>query len=231
MLSLSDPIRFRRGLSSTSLLLAPLLGLAAAAVAPPTSSNLTTDLALISAHHSAFVVNAVLEAAAWILFIPGVLGIVHLLRQRGVVLGHLGGVLAIVGMISFVAESAIAQATALLARDAGHRALYAQAVNSMRHSPLAAFLLLALLGEIGLILLAIATRRARRAPRWVVPAVVVAVLADFAPLPDPFGLIVSWLLLALAFGRIGWNIRATTDDEWQQPGDPAPTPATAAVAV
>ena len=88
MLTLSDPIRFRRGLSSTSLLLAPLVGLAAAAVAPPASSNLTADLALISAHHSAFVANAVLEAAAWILFIPGVLGIVHLLRQRGVVLGH-----------------------------------------------------------------------------------------------------------------------------------------------
>jgi hypothetical protein len=229
MLRLSDPIRFRRGLSSTSLLLAPLVGLAAAAVAPPTSSNLTADLALISAHHSAFVANAVLEAAAWILFIPGVLGIVHLLRQRGVVLGHLGGVLAIVGMISFVAESAIAQVTAVLARDAGHRALYAQAVSNMRHSPLAAFLLLALLGEIGLILLAIATRRARRAPSWVVPAVAVAVLADFAPLPNPLGLIISWLLLALAFGRIGWDIRATTDAEWQQPGDAAPTPATAAV--
>ena len=229
MLSLSDPIRFRRGLSSTSLLLAPLVGLAAAVIAPPTSSNLTADLALISAHHSAFVASAVLEAAAWILFIPGVLGIVHLLRQRGVVLGHLGGVLAIAGMISFVAESAIAQATAVLARDAGHRALYAQAIGNMRHSPLAAFLLLALLGEIGLILLAIATRRARRAPAWVVPAVAVAVLADFAPLPDPFGLIISWLLLALAFGRIGWDIRATTDTGWQQPGNPAPTPATAAV--
>jgi hypothetical protein len=231
MLTLSDPIRFRRGLSSTSLLLAPLVGLAAAAVAPPASSNLTADLALISAHHSAFVANAVLEAAAWILFIPGVLGIVHLVRQRGVVLGHLGGILAIVGMISFVAESAIAQATAVLARDAGHRALYAQAVNSMRHSPLVAFLLLALLGEIGLILLAIATRRARRAPSWVVAAVAVAVLVDFAPLPNPFGLIVSWLLVALAFGRIGWGIRVTTDAEWQQPGDPAPTPATAAVPV
>jgi hypothetical protein len=56
----------------------------------------------------------------------------------------------------------------------------------------------------------------------------VAVLADFAPLPDPFGLIVSWLLLALAFGRIGWGIRTTTDADWQQPTDPVLTPATAA---
>ena len=231
MLTLSDPIRFRRGLSSASLLLAPLLGLASAAVAPPYSSNLTIDLALISAHHSAFLANAIGEAAAWILFIPGVLGIVHLLRHRGVVLGHVGGVLAVLGMISFVAESAIAQATAVMARDAGHRALYAQTVSSIRHSPLVAFLLLALLGEIGLILLAIAARQARRAPRWVVAAVVVAVLADFAPLPNPFGLIMSWLLMALAFGRIGWAIRTTTDAEWQQPSDPVPTPATAAVAV
>jgi hypothetical protein len=228
MLRLSDATRFRRDLSSASLLIAPLLGLAAAVVAPPSSSNLTTDLALISAHHSAFLTNAVLEAAAWILFIPGVLGIVHLLCQRGVVLGHVGGVLAILGMISFVAESAVAQATAVMARDAGHRALYAQAVISMRHSPLAAFLLLALLGEVGLVLIAIAMRRARRAPSWVVAVVVVAVLADFAPLANPFGLIVSWLLLGLGFGRIGWIIRTTTDAEWQQPGDPVLIPATAA---
>ena len=97
MLTLSDPIRFRRGLSSASLLLAPLLGLASAAVAPPYSSNLTIDLALISAHHSAFLANAIGEAAAWILFIPGVLGIVHLLRHRGVVLGHIGGVPDLLG--------------------------------------------------------------------------------------------------------------------------------------
>ena len=228
MLALSDPTRFRRGLGSASLLLAPLLGLAAAVIAPPSSSNTAADLALISAHHSAFVAEAVLEAAAWIVFIPGVLGIVHLLRQRGVVLGHVGGVLAILGMISFVAESAIAQATAVLAEDAGHRAVYAQAVYSMRHSPLAAFVLLALLGEIGLILLAVAMRRARRAPGWVVAATAVAVLVDFAPIPDPLGLIVTWLLLGLAFGRIGWAIRTTSDAEWEQPGEPVLTPATAA---
>jgi hypothetical protein len=228
MLALSDPTRFRRGLGSASLLLAPLLGLAAAVIAPPSSSNTAADLALISAHHSAFVAEAVLEAAAWIVFIPGVLGIVHLLRQRGVVLGHVGGVLAILGMISFVAESAIAQATAVLAEDAGHRAVYAQAVYSMRHSPLAAFVLLALLGEIGLILLAVAMRRARRAPGWVVAATAVAVLVDFAPIPDPLGLIITWLLLGLAFGRIGWAIRTTSDAEWEQPGEPVLTPATAA---
>jgi hypothetical protein len=228
MLALSDPTRFRRGLGSASLLLAPLLGLAAAVIAPPSSSNTAADLALISAHHGAFVAEAVLEAAAWIVFIPGVLGIVHLLRQRGVVLGHVGGVLAILGMISFVAESAIAQATAVLAEDAGHRAVYAQAVYSMRHSPLAAFVLLALLGEIGLILLAVAMRRARRAPGWVVAATAVAVLVDFAPIPDPLGLIITWLLLGLAFGRIGWAIRSTSDAEWEQPGEPVLTPATAA---
>lgn len=228
MLSLSDATRFRRGLSSASLLLAPLLGLAAAVVAPPSSGNTAADLALISAHHSAFLAEAVLEAAAWIVFIPGVLGIVHLLRQRGVVLAHVGGILAVLGMISFVAESAVAQATAVLAGDAGHRALYAQAVNSMHHSPLAAFVLLALLGEIGLILLAIAMRRARRAPRWVVAAAVIAVIADFAPIPDPLGLIITWLLLGLAFGRIGWVIRTTTDAVWEQPSEPVLTPATAA---
>ena len=228
MLALSDPTRFRRGLGSASLLLAPLLGLAAAVIAPPSSSNTAADLALISAHHSAFVAEAVLEAAAWIVFIPGVLGMVHLLRQRGVVLGHVGGVLAILGMISFVAESAIAQATAVLAEDAGHRAVYAQAVYGMRHSPLAAFVLLALLGEIGLILLAVAMRRARRAPGWVVAATAVAVLVDFAPIPDPLGLIITWLLLGLAFGRIGWAIRTTSDAKWEQPGEPVLTPATAA---
>jgi hypothetical protein len=228
MLALSDPTRFRRGLGSASLLLAPLLGLAAAVIAPPSSSNTAADLALISAHHGAFVAEAVLEAAAWIVFIPGVLGMVHLLRQRGVVLGHVGGVLAILGMISFVAESAIAQATAVLAEDAGHRAVYAQAVYSMRHSPLAAFVLLGLLGEIGLILLAVAMSRARRAPGWVVAATAVAVLVDFAPIPDPLGLIITWLLLGLAFGRIGWAIRTTSDAEWEQPGEPVLTPATAA---
>jgi hypothetical protein len=49
---LSGPIRFRRGLNSASLLLAPLPGLATAVVAPPFSSNLTAGLALISARSS-----------------------------------------------------------------------------------------------------------------------------------------------------------------------------------
>jgi hypothetical protein len=221
MLRLADATPFRRGLSSTSLLVAPLLGLASAIIAPAYSGDVATDLRLISQHHNAFLVNALLEAAAWIVFIPGVLGIVHLLRQRGVVLAHIGGILAVLGMISFVAESVIAQVTAVLARDTAHRALYAQDINSVRHSPLALFVIGIFLGEIGLILLAAAMRRSRRAPSWVVVAVTVAVLVDFAPVPNPFGLVASWLLMGLAFGRIGLIIRNTTDAQWQQPSDPA----------
>lgn len=51
----------------------------------------------VTGHENALFIAGILFVVSSILLVPAALGIVHLLRQRGVVLGHVGGAFALLG--------------------------------------------------------------------------------------------------------------------------------------
>jgi hypothetical protein len=75
---------------------------------------------------------------------------------------------------------------------------------------------------VALAMLAIAAVRGGLAPRWVIPAAVLFVLADFAPVPGAE--IVQMALGLAAFGRIAKTIFGMSDAEWES-ASPAGVPA------
>jgi hypothetical protein len=148
---------------------APVLLLASELLAPRETSDLSAeeDLAFLLAHESRL-------AASWVLglVVAGLLAAAYVLlvsriRGRGSVVGRVAGVLGVAGAVGLAGHYAISLAMLDLAQDATSAFLTVLPV---------------IVGaNLGIILLAVAVVRAGWAPRWVIAAGVLALVADFAP--------------------------------------------------
>ena len=108
MLGSTDPHRFRKTVAGGCMIAAPALFLLASVVTPAASNN--SDAALIQAAASdpdRWISGALLALAGWALFLPAVLGLMHMLRERGVAFGHVGGALALAGTVCAIANTTL----------------------------------------------------------------------------------------------------------------------------
>ncbi|NUR87053.1 MAG: hypothetical protein HOY71_23475 [Nonomuraea sp.] len=96
---LRSPARFRRIATGTLLVLAPLLSVVAAVVDPGTWGD---DREVVSyADNPALAqLESVLYHWSWLLMAVAMIGMVHLMRRRAVVFGHVVGTLAVLGAIN-----------------------------------------------------------------------------------------------------------------------------------
>ncbi|MCC5580849.1 hypothetical protein IMZ11_35050 [Microtetraspora sp. AC03309] len=90
---------FRRTAAGVSLILAPLCLLLGMAVDPTESGS--EDVLAYANNPAATGVSATLLHYAWVLWVPGVIGLVHLVRRKGVVLANLAGAVTVLGLINF----------------------------------------------------------------------------------------------------------------------------------
>ncbi len=88
MLKIGDAHNFRRTLTGLSLVAAPLVLLVVWVALPDLPDDPTAMLAAIAANRERAVVAAVLLMLSSVLFLPAFVGLIHLLRDRGVVLGR-----------------------------------------------------------------------------------------------------------------------------------------------
>src|SRR5919202_4451594 len=75
----------------------PLINLISVAITPRRSTNTSELLTIISAHPTRFLIGNLLDLVWLFLLIPAVLGLVHLLRSGGALLGHIGGGFVLAG--------------------------------------------------------------------------------------------------------------------------------------
>ncbi len=104
-LKIWDAHNFRRTLTGLSLIAAPLVLLVVWMALLDLTDDPTAMLAAIAANRERTMVTALLLMLSSVLFLPAVIGWIHLLRDRGVVLGHLGGGLALLGALSHIARA------------------------------------------------------------------------------------------------------------------------------
>lgn len=97
MLKINDANNFRRTGAGFCLIAAPLAGLASALITPRFTGGMGEELAAISEYTGRWLVGEFLNLITFFLFMLAALGILHLLRHRAVVLGHLGGGLVLLG--------------------------------------------------------------------------------------------------------------------------------------
>lgn len=223
---MSNPSTFRRTVAGVCLILGPLLLLIAGVVTPSDGTDgAGAYMKSVAADPGAHEWGTVAFVLAFALLVPGLVGAVHLLRHRAVVLGHVFGSLAIIGVVMFTALAAttfydIAIATSLPLDEATK---VNEAVEDVSGAGIV--LIPALLGTfVGLIGMSIALWRGGWTPAWVAVAgalgMLLIVVGDGSKV---FGLLGSAGLL-VGFGFVGLTMLRMGNEAWDRAAPPAGAP-------
>ncbi|WP_238013174.1 hypothetical protein KZZ52_39195 [Dactylosporangium sp. AC04546] len=210
--------RLRRLMAGICMVAAPVVYVAGLFADPALRAGDAAEGAY-GRHPGQVAVSAALLHWSWVLLVPGIVGMIHLVRQRAVVFGHVAGAVALLGIVNFSALMLGDHFYAVLERDLGvERAteLGDQAFAAARWG----FQVPGFLGLLGVLLLGLALAYGRQAPWWAPPAMVVGMLTG--PI-WPVGMIGGSLLYLAGAGVIGLRILRMTDEDWAHSGKVAVT--------
>ena len=218
-MSLSNSHHFRKMVAGACMVLAPLLLLVAAVIHPGFETDEAAQIGVIADSRDAYFAAQLLGLASIVLAIPAVLGLMHMLREREVTAGHLGGGFALIGLVAFAAATGIGfvlwQATATGADQAEMVALLERVMEST--GVIVAVWLMTFAFPLGVLALAAGLMRARAVTPLVGGALAVGAVG--VALASPLGM--SWMLIAAAallvvgFGATGLMVLRETDAEWE----------------
>lgn len=215
-MKITDTQHFRKTVAGIAMVGAPLCGLVGAVLYPAMSTDEAEFIASVADNETRFTVALLFSTAAVPLALFAVLGLVHLLREKRPGMGHVGGGMAIVGLIGIAMFQGFDFVLAQMVRGGADRAEMAALLARMNEDT---FLppLLALLAILGLIVLAVASWRAHVVP--VLPALFIAGFAVVTGIgygtADNGIVVAGWVLMALGLGSVGLNVLTETDEEWE----------------
>ena len=95
----SDSQHFRKMVAGVCMVLAPLLFVVCFAVSPPLETAATKQLAAAAGHVDRFYISTACGFVGLALLLGAILGLVHMMRERGTAYGHIGGALGCIGLL------------------------------------------------------------------------------------------------------------------------------------
>lgn len=221
MSRITDLVAFDRTLAGVALIAAPVLlggGEMLRLVLEDGAGTEEEVLASITAAPGLWQLMTIVDMVAVALFLPAVLGLIHLLRQRAPVLARLGGGLALVGLLGAAGHNVFAFVQqGAMARMEGEEASMAELAAELERTPaFLVVLLMFLVGFIlGMILLAVGLHRSRTAPPWAAAAVGLGMLV-FSNAGSSLGLtVVASGLLLFGLAVTGQRVLRMSDDQWR----------------
>lgn len=190
-----------------TLVVGPLLVLVSATFNHTPASDSPADMiAVVADHRGAQLAEVLLELGGLVLSFVGCIAAARRVRARGRRLAVAGAALCFAGIVGFTLVNAEGLVVNALA-GASDRGAAVTALDAINHSP-AVYLAfpLILLGEIGIVLVLAAVRRAGTLPVWPVLAAVAGAVVDFAGgsralllVSDALVLVaLGWLAVAIA---------------------------------
>ena len=225
MLKSGDANSFRRTALGLCMIAAPLVGLMSALIIPRFTGGMGGELAAISEHTGRWLVGEALNLITFFLFMLAALGTLHLLRHRGVVLGHAGGGLVLLGAFFHGAIIGFALVEVPLVESGDARDRMVEFANGMYESTAFTMILFPFLSFfVGWMLLAIALWRARVAPLWVAATLGVAALSEFFG-PEAVRPELMFALFLIGLGYLGLRVLRLSDKEWERGEAPGAEPA------
>src|SRR3954467_3222585 len=108
MRGLSDAHHFRKTVAGTCMVFGPLLALVSGIVQPDPKLDEAQQLAVVAGHMDAWYVAQMVALVSIVLAVPAVLGLMHMLREREVAFGHVGGGLSLIGLLGFMGLTSLA---------------------------------------------------------------------------------------------------------------------------
>jgi hypothetical protein len=103
-MDLSDSHHFRKMVAGVCMVVAPILTLIAFVIGPEIETDAGPQLAAAADDLDAYVAANLFGLAAVALLVPAVLGLMHMLREKRVAYGHVGGGLALLGLLATMAS-------------------------------------------------------------------------------------------------------------------------------
>jgi hypothetical protein len=219
MLRLSDAHHFRKTVAGICMVLAPVLFLAASIVAPSSDNDAAAILSATAEHVDRFYIATVLAIAGAVFLLPALLGLMHMLREKQVAFGHVGGGLALLGnlMIMLLLGGSLMQ-WQMVRGGADRIEMVALMDRFTDTAGSALFLFFTLTLTVGVIVLAAGLYRAR-AVHWST-AGALAMGAVLLQIAFFVGNTAGWYIVASAvllvgFATVGRTVLMETDEEWE----------------
>lgn len=214
MLQITDADNFRRSVAGLSLIAAPLVGLVGALLTPQNTGSLADELTVISEQTGRWLVGNFLTLLSFLLLVPAVFGLLHLLRHRSVALGHIGAALTVLGLFFHGSIIGFALVEVPLVESGLERAQMVTFAERMYEGPAFLMILAPFVAfYLGMLILALALWRARVAPLWVSALIVVGLLSEFVG-TDAVSPELLFMLLLVSLGWLGLRILRTPDAQW-----------------
>ena len=216
---LSDPHHFRKMVAGVCMLLAPLLLLAGTIIHPGLKTDEAALLASAASNLDAWYLAEMLALVAIVLAVPATLGLMHMLRERQVAAGHVGGALALIGLLAFTGATAIH----LVVWQMAHPGLdHGQMVSLLRRVDDATgifipFYLCTFAFALGYLVLAVGLAAARA----ISPVMAGCIALGAVLLSVAYATAIMWLfivaaaLLLVGLGSTGVAVLRETDAEWE----------------
>lgn len=211
----SDPVRFRRTVAGLAAIAAGLFTFAGMLADPPaTGDGVEPYLTSLVENPNLVQLSAPLLWVGFTCTVVMLLTWVRLVRRRGVVLAHVGALLAIPAMMTMTGMLIIDLVDLSLAQEVGvQRAAEISSATEVMPG-LVPFILQAPLGILGFLLLVVALWRSGFVPGSFAGVVIAAQLAFFLGAPiRPVGQVAAGVL-ALAYGWFGMVILQLDDASW-----------------
>ncbi len=216
MLKVTDADDFRRTLAGLCLMAAPLVLLVAMLVhGGGGDAGLVRAMAESPGRVQAAILLIMFSS---LLFVPALVGLLGLVRGRGVVLAHIGVALALIGVVAHAVWAGF-QIVLLGLVQSGtvDRAQMSELISGGPPNAGFVIVMLAFMSGffLGLLFLAGGLWRSGTVPRWAAVCIFLVPFADFVP----GGAIVSILgpvLGLVGFGAAGLKLLSTPDAGWSQ---------------
>lgn len=204
MLKMTDATDARRRLGGVCLIAAPIISLVSALLTPQFTGELAAERAAIAAHPTQWMISTFLQLIGLFLLIPGVVALTQLLRNRAVILGHIGSGLVVIAIYFHAAVVGFALVEVPMVADGGAELM--AFADTMYDHPAFTMIVLPFLGFfLGWTLLAVALWRAQVAPLWVA-AVTIAGAASELFGPEALSPELMLVLFTVAFGYLGLKL-------------------------
>jgi hypothetical protein len=218
MTGLSDAHHFRKMVAGYCMVLSPLLLLVAMIVHPETGTSASSTIAAAADNPDAWYIAHLLVLVSLALAVPAVLGLMHMLREREIAWGHLGGGLGLLGILAFIGIVSMEGFVGWQA-GVGDRAEMVALFDRLYDTAgvVTPFYVVSFAFALGMLFLALGLYRARAVQSWMALflAISAVLFAIGFPTASELVSIIGAAFLFVGFGSIGRMVLSESDEDWE----------------